>query len=67
MLCDKLMTNETTFLENLLNNRKVVRSYKKTTLNTNSLKNISKYSIKIPTAGFSRGIEILDTFDINKK
>ena len=60
------MTNETTFLENLLNNRKVVRSYKKTTLNTNSLKNISKYSIKIPTAGFSRGIEILDTFDINK-
>ncbi len=66
MLCDKLMTNETTFLENLLNNRKVVRSYKKTTLNTNSLKNISKYSIKIPTAGFSRGIEILDTFDTNK-
>ena len=79
------MTNETTYLENLLNNRKVVRNYKKTSLadtNLNNrkvvrnykktsledtkLKNISKFSIKIPTAGFSRGIEILNTFDVKK-
>ena len=60
------MTNETTYLENLLNNRKVVRNYKKTSLEDTSLKNISKFSIKIPTAGFSRGIEILNTFDVKK-
>ena len=60
------MTNETTYLENLLNNRKVVRNYKKTSLEDSNLKNISKFSIKIPTAGFSRGIEILNTFDVEK-
>ena len=60
------MTNETTYLENLLNNRKVVRNYKKTSLEDIKLKNISKFSIKIPTAGFSRGIEILNTFDVKK-
>ena len=60
------MTNETTYLENLLNNRKVVRNYKKTSLEDTDLKNISKFSIKIPTAGFSRGIEILNTFDVKK-
>ena len=60
------MTNETTYLENLLNNRKVVRNYKKTSLEDTKLKNISKFSIKIPTAGFSRGIEILNTFDVKK-
>ena len=60
------MTNETTYLENLLNNRKVVRNYKKTSLENTNLKNISKFSIKIPTAGFSRGIEILNTFDVKK-
>jgi len=60
------MTNETTYLENLLNNRKVVRNYKKTSLEDTTLKNISKFSIKIPTAGFSRGIEILNTFDVKK-
>ena len=60
------MTNETTYLENLLNNRRVVRNYKKTSLEDNNLKNISKFSIKIPTAGFSRGIEILNTFDVKK-
>jgi nitroreductase len=60
------MTNETTYLENLLNNRKVVRNYKKTSLEDTNLKNISKFSIKIPTAGFSRGIEILNTFDVKK-
>ena len=41
------MTNETTYLENLLNKRKVVRNYKKTTLKNINLKNISKYSIKM--------------------
>lgn len=60
------MTNETTYLENLLDNRKVVRNYKKTSLEDTNLKNISKFSIKIPTAGFSRGIEILNTFDVKK-
>ncbi len=60
------MTNETTYLENLLSNRKVVRSYQKVKADKDSLKNIAKYSIKIPTAGFSRGIEILNTFDIEK-
>ena len=60
------MTNETTYLENLLSNRKVVRNYKKTSLEDTNLKNISKFSIKIPTAGFSRGIEILNTFDVKK-
>ena len=60
------MTNEPTYLENLLNNRKVVRNYKKTSLEDTKLKNISKFSIKIPTAGFSRGIEILNTFDVKK-
>lgn len=60
------MTNETTYLENLLDNRKVVRSYKKATVDKNNLENIAKYAIKIPTAGFSRGIEILNTFDIKK-
>ena len=60
------MTNEATYLENLLNNRKVVRSYQKATVDKNNLENISKYAIKIPTAGFSRGIEILNTFDIEK-
>ena len=60
------MTNESTYLENLLNNRKVVRNYKKTSLEDINLKNISKFSIKIPTAGFSRGVEILNTFDVKK-
>jgi nitroreductase len=60
------MTNETTYLENLLNNRKVVRSYQKAKVDKNSLEKIAKNSIKIPTAGFSRGIEILNTFDVAK-
>ncbi len=60
------MTNETTYLENLLDNRKVVRSYQKATVDKSNFENIAKYTIKIPTAGFSRGIEILNTFDIEK-
>ena len=60
------MTNETTYLENLLNNRKVVRSYQKASFDKNSLEDVAKYAVKIPTAGFSRGIEILNTFDTKK-
>ena len=60
------MTNETTYLENLLNNRKVVRSYQKASFDKNSLEDIAKNAVKIPTAGFSRGIEILNTFDTKK-
>ena len=53
------MSEEFTYLENLISNRKVVRSYKKIKFDHEKLKNISKFSVKIPTAGFSRGIEIL--------
>lgn len=53
------MSEDFTYLENLISNRKVVRNYKKIEFDTEKLKNISKFSIKIPTAGFSRGIEIL--------
>ena len=53
------MSEDFTYLENLISNRKVVRNYKKIRFDTEKLKNISKFSIKIPTAGFSRGIEIL--------
>ena len=45
------MTNETTYLENLLNNRKVVRSYQKASFDKNSLEDVAKYAVKIPTAG----------------
>lgn len=49
-----------TYLEQLLIDRKVVRNYKKiNNFDTSKLDNIAKYSIKIPTAGFSRGVEIL--------
>ena len=53
------MSEDFTYLENLLSNRKVVRNYKKSEFDPKKLKNISKFSVKIPTAGFSRGIEIL--------
>ena len=53
------MSEDFTYLENLISNRKVVRNYKKIEVDREKLKNISKFSIKIPTAGFSRGIEIL--------
>ena len=54
-----------TYLEQLLLNRKVVRNYKKiNNFDTSKLDNIAKYSIKIPTAGFSRGVEILQVNSI---
>ena len=53
------MSEDFTYLENLILNRKVVRNYKKIEFDLEKLKNISKFSVKIPTAGFSRGIEIL--------
>ena len=57
------MNNDLSHLEKLLSNRKIVRSYKKVDFDTTSLKNIAGYSIKIPTAGFSRGIEIIQIFN----
>ena len=57
------MNNALSHLEELLSNRKIVRSYKKVNFDTESLKNIASYSIKIPTAGFSRGIEIIQVFN----
>ena len=53
------MKQNNTYLEQLLIDRKVVRNYKKIKFDPKKLKNISKFSVKIPTAGFSRGIEIL--------
>lgn len=58
--------NKLTYLEKLLLKRKVTRSYKKSSFDKNKLANIAKYSIKIPTAGFSRGIEIIQINDSNK-
>ncbi len=46
------MSEDFTYLENLISNRKVVRNYKKIKFDTEKLKNISKFSVKIPTAGF---------------
>ena len=57
------MNNDLSHLEELLSNRKIVRSYKKVKFDTEPLKNIASYSIKIPTAGFSRGIEIIQVFN----
>ena len=53
------MSEDFTYLENLISNRKVVRNYKKIEVDREKLKNISKFSIKIPTAVFSLWIEIL--------
>jgi nitroreductase len=57
------MNNDLSHLEELLSNRKIVRSYKKVNFDTEPLKNIASYSIKIPTAGFSRGIEVIQVFN----
>ena len=43
------MNEDFTYLENLISNRKVVRNYKKIEVDREKLKNISKFSIKIPT------------------
>ena len=53
------MANEETYLQNLLANRKIVRNYIETTKEFPELKKVIDYAIKIPTAGFSRGIEFV--------
>jgi nitroreductase len=53
------MDNEETYLQSLINKRKIVRNYVESKKNYPELKTITKYAIKIPTAGFSRGIEII--------
>ena len=53
------MANEETYLQNLIANRKIVRNYIETTKEFPELQKVIDYAIKIPTAGFSRGIEFL--------
>ena len=53
------MANEETYLQNLLANRKIVRNYIETNKEFPELQKVIDYAIKIPTAGFSRGIEFL--------
>tara|TARA_B100000902_G_scaffold397345_1_gene460822 strand:+ start:2250 stop:2852 length:603 start_codon:yes stop_codon:yes gene_type:complete len=53
------MDNEETYLQSLINKRKIVRNYLETNKSYPELKTIAKHAIKIPTAGFSRGIEII--------
>ena len=53
------MKNENIHLKELLLNRRVVRNYSETDKDYPNLSDIPKLTIKIPTAGFSRGIEII--------
>ena len=53
------MKNENNHLKELLLNRRVVRNYLDTNKEYPNLSDIPKLTIKIPTAGFSRGIEIV--------
>ena len=53
------MRNENNHLKELLLNRRVVRNYLETNEEFPNLSDIPKLTIKIPTAGFSRGIEII--------
>ena len=53
------MKNENNHLKELLLNRRVVRNYLETNKEYPNLSDIPKLTIKIPTAGFSRGIEIV--------
>ena len=53
------MESEKTYLQNLILNRKVVRNYVESDKTFPALQEIPKLTIKIPTAGFSRGIEII--------
>ena len=53
------MQNEETYLQSLLKNRKIVRNYTDSNQIYPELKKIHEHAIKIPTAGFSRGIEII--------
>ena len=54
-----MMKNENNHLKELLLNRRVVRNYLETNKEYPNLSDIPKLTIKIPTAGFSRGIEIV--------
>ena len=54
-----MMRNENNHLKELLLNRRVVRNYLETNEEFPNLSDIPKLAIKIPTAGFSRGIEII--------
>ena len=54
-----MMRNENNHLKELLLNRRVVRYYLDTNIEYPNLSDIPKLTIKIPTAGFSRGIEIV--------
>ena len=54
-----MMKNENIHLKELLLNRRVVRNYSETDKDYPNLSDIPKLTIKIPTAGFSRGIEII--------
>ena len=54
-----MMRNENNHLKELLLNRRVVRNYLETNEEFPNLSDIPKLTIKIPTAGFSRGIEIV--------
>ena len=54
-----MMRNENNHLKELLLNRRVVRNYLETNEEFPNLSDIPKLTIKIPTAGFSRGIEII--------
>ena len=53
------MVSEETTLQSLLRNRKIVRNYKESKLEFSQLSEVAEHAIKIPTAGFSRGIEIV--------
>jgi len=53
------MNNEETYLQNLLTNRRIVRNYIHSDEEYSGLKKVADYAIKIPTAGFARGIEIV--------
>ena len=57
------MENEKTYLQNLILNRRIVRNYIDSDKPYPDLSEISKQTIKIPTAGFSRGIEIISVED----
>ena len=53
------MVSEETYLQSLLKNRKIVRDYEESDLQFSGLEKVAEHAIKIPTAGFSRGIEII--------
>ena len=54
------MNNEETYLHGLLKKRKIVRNYIQTNKKYPNLKKVADYAIKIQTAGFARGIEIIN-------